>query len=146
MGKANRVHGMSRTPTYASWFQMWQRCRNKNSKDYPRWGGRGITVCDRWQSFASFLADMGERPPGMTLDRYPDNGGNYEPGNCRWATASQQVQNSTSVTNLTYDGQTYCIAEWSRRIGIKEVTIGGRLKRGWSVERALQTAVRERGR
>ena len=83
-----------RTSTYESWRSMKTRCINQNQKNYMYYGGRGIKVCDRWiKSFENFLADMGERPDGKTLDRYPDNDGNYEPGNCRWATAKQQIAN-----------------------------------------------------
>ncbi len=78
---------------YKSWQSMWQRCSNTNYPKYQNYGGRCIDVCDRWQSFEMFLEDMGERPAGMSIDRFPDNNGNYEPNNCRWATAKQQQAN-----------------------------------------------------
>lgn len=86
-------HGMFDTPTHRSWNSMLQRCGNPNRDNYEFYGGRGICVCDRWKTFENFLADMGERPEGCTLDRYPNNNGNYEPGNCRWATHAQQMKN-----------------------------------------------------
>jgi len=95
--KKNIKHGVAskrnRTGAYQSWMAMRQRCNNPNSDWYHRYGGRGIKCCERWNEFGNFLADMGERPEGMTLDRFPNVDGNYEPGNCRWATAKQQADN-----------------------------------------------------
>jgi hypothetical protein len=95
----NLRHGHARDgewhPLYATWIGMKTRCDNPRDPHWPRWGGRGITVCDRWRGpdgFANFLADMGERPAGHTLDRV-DNDGDYEPSNCRWATPLQQARN-----------------------------------------------------
>lgn len=86
-------HGMRETPTYSSWINMKKRCFNKEHAAYPRYGGRGITVCERWKtSFMAFLSDLGERPEGTTLGRI-DNNGDYEPGNCRWETKEEQSIN-----------------------------------------------------
>lgn len=79
--------------TYVSWQNMWKRCTDPNHPKYHLWGGRGIRVCDRWRDYRNFLTDMGERPFGLTIDRWPDKNGNYEPSNCRWATPKQQAQN-----------------------------------------------------
>lgn len=91
------THGMSKTPTYRSWACMLTRCTNPNVYHYSRYGGRGIRVCERWQSFDHFFADMGERPKGATLDRFPGRDGNYEPSNCRWATLLEQSHNRDST-------------------------------------------------
>lgn len=85
--------GSWKTPTYASWQAMTERCANPKGTNWKDYGGRGITVCERWKKFENFLADMGERPEGKSIDRYPNNDGNYEIGNCRWATRSEQQRN-----------------------------------------------------
>lgn len=89
---ASYRHGMAGTPTYTSWYAMRSRCNSVTDERYPDYGGRGIKVSDRWNSFSNFLEDMGLRPEGTTLDRI-DVDGNYEPGNCRWATPLEQAQN-----------------------------------------------------
>ena len=129
-------HGMYGTPTWIAWQAMQARCRDPKRRDYGRYGGRGITVCARWETFELFFADMGTRPAGTTLDRI-DGDGHYEPGNCRWATAIQQNRNRSNNRRLTYRGMTLCIADWSERTGISPTTLWRRLKRGWSVEQAL---------
>lgn len=100
---AKTTHGARRSEEYGIWTGILTRCYNKNCRAYDRYGGRGIVVCDRWRhDFAAFLADMGHRPsPRHSIDRYPDNNGNYEPGNCRWATVEQQNRNTKKNINLS---------------------------------------------
>lgn len=90
----NRTHGMKKSPEHYTWVGMLTRCRNPNATGYERYGGLGVTVCERWLRFENFYADMGQRPTlDHTLDRYPDKHGNYEPTNCRWATREEQQAN-----------------------------------------------------
>jgi len=122
---------------YHSWRGIIQRCCNPECKDYPRYGGRGITVCERWKgSLDAFIEDMGVKPEGMTIDRI-DNSGNYEPGNCRWTDAKEQANNRRSNVTLEFNGETMTVSEWARKVGLKVVTLEQRLRRGWSVEKAL---------
>jgi hypothetical protein len=129
-------HGMTHSRTWNSWLSMRQRCESPGDPSYHRYGGRGIRVCDRWGSFETFLADMGERPPGKTLDR-KDVDGPYEPGNCRWATGSEQALNRRSNRLISYAGQTLRLAEWSKKTGLKRSAIAERLRRGWTIHDAL---------
>ena len=137
----NRTHGASGTPTHNVWLGMMQRCTRPGHIAWRNYGGRGIAVCARWMSFEGFLADMGERPNGRTLDRI-NNDGNYEPGNCRWASRSEQARNRADTRWLEFRGQRKSASTWSEESGIATTTIVRRIDLGWSVERAITTPVR----
>lgn len=137
----NTKHGGSKSRTYASWSAMRERCLNPAVKEYPRYGGRGITICESWSDFANFLADMGERPAGKTLDRR-DTQGNYTPDNCRWATPMEQGRNRTTNRVIEHKGESRCLAEWAQITGMGFGTLKGRLDLGWPIEKALSTPVR----
>lgn len=135
--KRNIVHNLRYTSAYSSWRNMRHRCLNKDHKHYSYYGGRGITVCKRWEKYENFYADMGERPAGMTLDRI-DNSKGYCPSNCRWVSRREQSNNMRNNHRLEYKGENLTIAEWSRKIGISYGALWHRLKRrGWSIERVL---------
>lgn len=132
-----------RTPEYKTWGRMLNRCRNENEKDFHRYGGRGIQVCDQWVSFENFLADVGLRPSANhSIDRYPNNDGNYEPGNVRWATRSEQCRNRRSTRWVTFKGKQISLAEAADATGLPYDTIKQRIaKLGWSDEKALTEPV-----
>lgn len=132
--------GMSRT--YVSWNAMLNRCTHKSAPNYQRYGGRGIQVCDRWRaSFENFLADMGERPSGASIDRI-DGNGHYEPTNCRWATKKQQRRNMSENTIITFKGVSKPLADWADELGINRQTLRFRyVRKGWSAERSLTEPV-----
>lgn len=137
-GRSNPRHGMRRTPTWASWIAMIQRCTDKGSSNYPRYGGAGVSVCERWRAFENFLSDMGERPVGTSIDRI-DNSRGYEPGNCRWASAKEQARNQRTNRILTYDGIAMPLAAWAERMRLNPGTLRTRLRDGWDVSRAITT-------
>lgn len=123
--------------TYRSWMKMKDRVTNPNHVHYASYGGRGITICEEWlESFEAFLNDMGLRPAGTSLERR-NNSGNYMLGNCYWATAKEQARNRRSNRLLTFHALTLPVSEWAERFYLQPATIHQRLKRGWSVERAL---------
>jgi hypothetical protein len=118
---------------------MHTRCSNPRHPYFHLYGGAGITVCESWSDFRNFLADMGVRPEEKTLDRHPNNRGNYEPGNCRWATKLEQAHNKSDARLVSFDGREQCAAAWAREMGLDASTVRFRLRSGWSVERALTT-------
>lgn len=120
---------------------MKARCSNPKTPSYPEYGGRGITVCKRWEnSFEDFLADMGERPVGMTIDRFPDINGNYEPGNCRWVTVRDQQNNRRYTVYIEHNGVKKALTEWAEEKGITAESLYKRIHNyGWTVEKALDT-------
>lgn len=124
---------------YVSWLAMKARCFRPDDRCYADYGGRGITVCDRWaNSFEDFLADMGPRPKGMTLERL-NGDGNYEPENCTWATLKTQNRNTRRNRLLTFHGRTQCLSAWAEELGLHPGKAAKRLKLGWSVERTFTT-------
>lgn len=131
--------GGKKNPTYRIWKGMRQRCRNQNDKiNWPKYGGRGIKSCRRWEKFENFLADMGEQPPGLTLERKDNNLG-YSKENCIWADKTQQANNRRTSRFLTFNNRTQTIAQWRKETGLYRHAIYQRLDRGWSVEEALTT-------
>lgn len=145
MREAFKTHGHSanriRTPVYSIWKDMHKRTSNPNSSNWKNYGGRGIRVCERWNAFENFFADMGERPAGKTLDRI-DNEKDYSPDICRWATMREQSYNRRNTRRVVWNGATMTIQELVVASGIPEKTLRDRLKSGWSVERAATTPVK----
>lgn len=138
-GDSLRRHGMTGTRLYSIWHNMLQRCNNPNNIEYANYGGRGISVDERWKLFDNFLADVqATYQDDLTLDR-PEVDGNYGPENFRWATALEQGSNKRNNVMLTLDGITKTSAEWSRETGIPARTIRKRKSYGWSDERILTT-------
>lgn len=140
----NATHGQTRggicSPEYTAWRAIQTRCYNSSSKDYKRYGGRGIRVCEQWlKSFPAFFQDMGPRPSRFYSIERKENDGPYAPENCRWATAKEQSENRCNTIMLEHSGEAHTVSDWSRLLGIHKATLQHRLKRGWSVEKALSS-------
>lgn len=139
MGSMNLKHGRSDSDEYKVWDGMRQRCCNPNAPGWEYYGGRGIKVCDRWSSFESFFADMGERPSSKhSIDRFPNVNGSYEPGNCRWATWSQQARNRS---NNRVTGVFPSLIDAAESAGLPYKIVKSRIGHGWSVEEALRQPI-----
>lgn len=135
--KENATHGMSRTKTYTTWRAMKKRCYDTKAQSYSDYGGRGITVCERWlESFINFLEDMGTRPTGTQLDRIENDKG-YAKENCKWSTPIQNSNNRRSSRLFDYNGEKKSIAELARIAGITRQGMRYRIESGYSIERAI---------
>jgi hypothetical protein len=135
-GAINRTHGRSKTRTYKIWKGMRGRCQCPSNTRWAYYGGRGITVDPRWDNYDAFLEDMGECPPGKSLERI-DNSRGYGPDNCRWATLKEQARNQRTNRMIECRGEKKCLAEWCEITGLHHSVIRSRLRLGWSVEDAL---------
>jgi hypothetical protein len=138
-------HGKSSSPEYWTWWAMLQRCKNPNHPAYLNYGGRGISVCERWEKFPAFFEDMGHRPHGGTLERVDNNAG-YSPENCRWATRKEQQRNLRRNRWLTYQGRSVLVSDLAEQFGMKRATLYQRIfGMGWPIEKAVNTPVQRRG-
>lgn len=143
LADSTRTHGRSNSRltgyadrTYGVWQAMHDRCTNANRKDWHCYGGKGIKVCRRWYEFENFLVDMGNAPAGLTLDRIDGDRG-YSPSNCRWASRKEQTRNSSRMLWIEYEGETHCVGDWVKKLGVRTNTYYGRLRLGWSRKEAL---------
>ncbi len=145
LGIPSRTHGKKHSPEYRIWSGMIARCENQKTISFSRYGGAGISVCERWHRFENFLEDMGCRPtPSHSIDRWPDKQGNYQPGNCRWATREEQQNNKRTNLILEQNGISQTAQQWARQVGIRSATIRRRIQTlGWSIQEALTTPARE---
>lgn len=133
MAHGNEKHGYFGTKTYYSWSAMKMRCTNPKNPGYKNYGGRGITYCPTWEQFENFLADMGEMPNGMSLER-EDNDGPYCKSNCKWASRAEQNLNRRSVQMHTLGGKTQCTQHWATELNIAPPTLRRWLKSGKTLQ------------
>lgn len=143
--KAITRHGKSNSRVYHAWQHMVDRCTKESDKNYRHYGGRGITVCERWMKFENFLEDMGEPSLGLSIDRVNNNEG-YRPENCRWATRKEQQNNRRANVVYEFKGERLTLVQWARRLGTTGQNIQNRLKLGWPLERALTEPPKVSGR
>lgn len=141
---SNIKHGHSRrtvprSRTYVAWSNMKTRCLNPNRDAWKDYGGRGIKICERWFQFENFLNDMGRCPAGLTLERKNPNG-DYEPGNCVWATVEEQSNNKRNTRWLTYAGKRQRLSEWAKELNVNWMALRARIRR-WGVETAISTLI-----
>lgn len=140
----NKKHGLSRTPEYACWRSIRARCKNPRHGGFKYCGARGITFCQRWRNFENFIKDVGLRPsPDYSIDRYPDNDGNYEPGNVRWATREQQQANTRKTRYVIFKGERMAFCTAYQALGIPKGIALARIQLGWSAQRAIDTPFRK---
>lgn len=142
------THGGAHTLEYGVWLSMKRRCDSPNVKTYHRYGGRGIKVCERWQGkdgFPNFLADMGRKPEGKSINRI-DNDGNYEPSNCEWATRKEQANNMSNNRIIEYGFCRRTLSKWAITRKIPVTTLHQRFVYGWSIHKALFKPLRSSGR
>lgn len=135
-----------RSPEYLSWSKMRDRCLNNNHHAYARYGGRGICIDPAWDDYSTFLRDMGRKPsPSHSLDRYPDNDGDYTPTNCRWATKEEQGRNRCDNKIVEFNGKKQSVASWAAELNIPKTALYQRLGRlHWTIERAFTTPSEKR--
>lgn len=138
-----RRHGMTGTRIHHIWCSMIQRCTDRNCEAFPHYGGRGISVCERWAKFENFAADMGNPPTGMTLERIK-NEGNYEPGNCKWATCIEQANNKRSNRIIEINGERKTLAQWFRVYRISPFGFYNRIRVGMTEIEALTKPSRKK--
>lgn len=139
-----KASGPKNEPENLIYHAMVKRCHDPNDKHYDRYGGRGITVCQRWlDDWRAFITDVGKRPdPSFVLDRIDNNRG-YEPGNVHWVTRRESSANREVTIRITHDGRTQTLADWAREVGLRTSTLNSRIARGWTAERALFEAARD---
>lgn len=138
------IHGLHGTPEHSVYNSMLQRCYDEKSIAYKSYGGRGIKVCDRWKDPQLFQDDMGPRPEGMTLER-KDVNKDYSPDNCVWASKKDQARNRRNNVIVEFNGKVACMSEHAEDHALSASTVGRRIKRGWSIEKALLTKSTKRG-